>query len=412
MEYLYDAAGIKLKKTVVEGSITKVTNYMDGFQYTAGDLDFFPHAEGYVKVVPPSGLGGQPSYHYVFNYTDHLGNIRLRYTLDPQTSELTILEEDHYYPFGLKQKGYNTTQSGFSREPGGTIELTPINPFLGDSYQYKFGGKEYQNELGLDWYDVSARNYDPALGRWMNIDPLAEYMWRHSPYAYAFNNPIYYIDPDGNMPSPVSSGLSIGASSSLGDGDFGFGDTDKCPSGDCDDAVNKGNPIQLAPVYLTNAKSKDKAAGIHTWGAPGVGYQDRGRHGPAEGELNYGDLPMGGLQKSYNTIFDIVKSFFKKWADWKRIGDKMEELSPNESTMENKEEETVKAPEEDMKTINIIKKDSKMYKKINASSGAVSWAYERSDTTVNSKDEKKTRQLSQKRRMVKLDSMINSRTKD
>ncbi|MGM5631188.1 hypothetical protein O2K51_09810 [Apibacter raozihei] len=88
----------------------------------------------------------------------------------------------HYYHFGLKYTGYNS-QSG---QP-----------------EYKYNGKEQQEEVRLNVYDYGARNYDPAIGRWFNSALLAKQMRRNSPYNYAFNNPIRFIDPDGMAPDAL-----------------------------------------------------------------------------------------------------------------------------------------------------------------------------------------------------------------
>jgi RHS repeat-associated protein len=101
--------------------------------------------------------------------------VRLSYFNNGSSTE--VLEENNYYPFGLKHEGYNASTGNLS-------------------YQYKYNGKELQTESGM--YDYGARFYMPDIGRWGVIDNKAEKYPSMSSYTYAGNNPIAFIDPDGN----------------------------------------------------------------------------------------------------------------------------------------------------------------------------------------------------------------------
>jgi RHS repeat-associated protein len=103
--------------------------------------------------------------------------------------------EVHYYPFGL--------------------EMPTLSKQGSPNHDYTYNGKELQKEFGLDWHDYGARMYDPTLGRWNVVDPAADLLERSSPYVYALNSPIVYLDLDGELPILING--RVGSDSERGD---------------------------------------------------------------------------------------------------------------------------------------------------------------------------------------------------
>ncbi|NOU17302.1 MAG: hypothetical protein HOO91_07080 [Bacteroidales bacterium] len=167
--YIYDASGNKLAQMIRSGSARDTLYYSGAFIYNDAKLDYALTGEG--RVVYANGL-----FSYEYFLKDHLGSTRVA-----TAASGTVNTSTFYYPFGLALKEVNSQ---------------------GDN-RYLYNGKELQDiSLGgveLGWVDYGARFYDPQIGRWMSIDPLAEKYISITPYNYVGNNPIVYFDPDGRI---------------------------------------------------------------------------------------------------------------------------------------------------------------------------------------------------------------------
>ncbi|MBD0833761.1 pre-toxin TG domain-containing protein, partial [Aestuariibaculum sediminum] len=177
ISYIYDATGVKLSKTV-SGT---TTYYAGNYVYEGSSLKFFNHPEGYVDA--------ENGYKYVYQYKDHLGNVRLSYMDSNNNGSVNsseILEENNYYPFGLKHKGYN----------GNIVSHHPFK-----DYQ----GQELTEDLGLNVHEWKYRWSDPSIGRFWQVDPLAADYPHNGTYNFSENRVIDGWELEGLEFYPMNS---------------------------------------------------------------------------------------------------------------------------------------------------------------------------------------------------------------
>ena len=162
VSYIYTSAGEKLATRV--GS--SLTYYRGPLVYSGNNLLYLVHPEGLTRK-------STSGFVYYYAKRDHLGSTRVLCHASGNT--LVADQTTGYYPFGLAHGHENLNLN-----------------------RYLFSGKELQDQsLGgklLGLYDFGSRFYDPTLGRWFNVDPRLEFV---SPYGYCANNPVLYIDPNG-----------------------------------------------------------------------------------------------------------------------------------------------------------------------------------------------------------------------
>jgi RHS repeat-associated protein len=159
----------------VSGGASRVGNYGEVKQHWSELSNLAAQKNGYLLVYVSNES----------NFTVFFDNLQVVHKTGP------IVEETHYYPFGLVMQGIS------SKIPGSVVN------------RKKYNGKEEQRQefgdgSGLEWLDYGARIYDAQIGRMNHVDPMAHKMPFASPYAYCLNNPINMVDPDGRIPYPIT----------------------------------------------------------------------------------------------------------------------------------------------------------------------------------------------------------------
>jgi RHS repeat-associated protein len=166
----------------------KYVSSSSGFEQVGSSNTFTTHTRTNVAINKSGYL-----YVYVSNETPNIDvyfdNLQVTHIRGP------LLETDEYYPFGLLMRNLSYRSMSFGKP--------------GNKYMFN-GGNELQNNeftdgSGLETYDAHYRMYDPQIGRFFQIDELAESHWEESSYSFANDNPVLFNDPLGLDPEKSDS---------------------------------------------------------------------------------------------------------------------------------------------------------------------------------------------------------------
>ena len=174
---------------------------------------------------------------YVFMYVSNENPTLVDVYFDDVVMTYTptnVLQYNEYYPFGLQ------TSNSWTRE-------NSSNDFLYN------GGSELNGTT--TWYETFFRGYDPVLGRFNQIDPMAHASSSFTPYNYAFNDPVFFNDPNGDYPPGTIEKMWGGGHGLYGNGWGG--------------AIGVGSPKH---IYIGSGNN---------W-ADGKGYSDWSPHGGSD----------------------------------------------------------------------------------------------------------------------------------